>query len=91
MMNFTFDTYQVNVQLNDDGNTGRCIIDGQMNLKQFEFIYTFPLRVIVVYDFRLLGSQNVPQFEIFKHEEMWSVVFSFYISYERFLTVTFSF
>ena len=49
-----------------------------MNLKQFSWIYTYPLRSIFVYEFRLLNSQNVdePQFEIFRHEEMWFVYFS---------------
>ncbi len=75
MFYFTFDTFQLNVKLNDDGMTGRCIVDGIMNLQQFSWIYTYPLRSIFVYEFRLLNSQNVdePQFEIFRHEEMWLV------------------
>ncbi len=76
MMRFTFDTYQVGVELkesDDKGTIGRCIIDGTMQLKQFDFIYTFPLRTIVVYDFRLLNENNDdrPRFEIFRQEEMW--------------------
>jgi len=75
MFYFTFDGFQLNVKLNDDGITGRCIVDGIMNLQQFSWIYTYPLRSIFVYEFRLLNSQNVdePQFEIFRHEEMWLV------------------
>jgi hypothetical protein len=75
MFYFTFDTFQLNIKLNDDDMTGRCIVDGIMNLQQFSWIYTYPLRTIVVYDFRLLNNQNSdePQFEIFRHEEMWLV------------------
>jgi len=75
MLYFTFDTFQLNVKLNDDELTGRCIVDGIMNLQQFSWIYTYPLRSIFVYEFRLLNSQNPdePQFEIFRHEEMWLV------------------
>jgi len=74
MLHFDFDTYQLGVKLNDDGTAGRCMIDGVMNLKQFSWIYTFPLRTIVVYDFRMLSSyrEEEPRFEIFHHEEMWS-------------------
>jgi len=74
MLNFTFDTYQVGVRLNDDSATGRCIVDGMMNLRQFSWIYTFPLRTVIIYDFRLLDSPTLdgPQFEIFHQEEMWS-------------------
>ncbi|CAF2401903.1 unnamed protein product [Rotaria sp. Silwood2] len=74
MFHFTFDTFQLNIKLNDDKTTGRCIVDGIMNLKQFSWIYTYPLRSILVYEFRLLNNENddEPQFEIFRHEEMWS-------------------
>lgn len=75
MFHFTFDTFQLNVKLNGDGMTGRCIVDGIMNLRQFSWIYTYPLRSILVYEFRLLNTDNVdePRFEIFRHEEMWCV------------------
>ena len=75
MLHFTFDTFQLNIKLNNDEVTGRCIVDGIMNLQQFSWIYTYPLRTILVYDFRLLNTQNPdePQFEIFRHEEMWLV------------------
>jgi hypothetical protein len=76
MFHFTFDTFQLNVKLNDDGKTGRCIVDGIMNFKQFSWIYTYPLRSILIFEFRLLNNQTIdePQFEIFRHEEMWFVV-----------------
>jgi hypothetical protein len=82
MFHFTFDTFQINVKLNDDGKTGRCIVDGIMNLKQFSWIYTYPLRSILIFGFRLLNTQTIdePQFEIFRHEEIWSVIsFSSYL------------
>jgi hypothetical protein len=77
MFHFTFDAFQLNIKLNNDGKTGRCIVDGIMNLQQFSWIYTYPLRSILVYEFRLLNNQNSdePQFEIFRHEEMWFVYF----------------
>jgi hypothetical protein len=79
MFHFTFDTFQINVKLNNDGKTGRCIVDGIMNLKQFSWIYTYPLRSILIFEFRFLNNQTIdePQFEIFRHEEMWFVIFSF--------------
>ncbi|CAF1229993.1 unnamed protein product [Rotaria sordida] len=75
MFHFTFDIFQLNVKLNNDKTTGRCIVDGIMNLEQFSWIYTYPLRSILTYEFRLLNNENddEPQFEIFRHEEMWSV------------------
>ena len=75
MFHFTFDTFQLHVKLNDDGTTCRCIVDGIMNLQQFSWIYTYPLRSIFVYEFRLLNTDNIddPKFEIFRHEEMWYV------------------
>jgi hypothetical protein len=79
MFHSTFDTFQLNVKLNDDGKTGRCIVDGIINLKQFSWIYTYPLRSILIFEFRLLNIQTIdePQFEIFRHEEMWCVFIPF--------------
>jgi len=78
---FTFDIHQVNVQL-EEGGTGRAIVDGVMNLNQLKWLYSYPLRTILVYHFRMLNVENVAQsnegnldnlqFEIFFHEEMWS-------------------
>jgi hypothetical protein len=81
MFHFTFDAFQLNIKLNNDGKTGRCIVDGIMNLQQFSWIYTYPLRSILVFEFRLLNNQTIdePQFEIFRHEEMWFVSFSLLI------------
>uniref|UniRef100_A0A915EQA9 Uncharacterized protein n=1 Tax=Ditylenchus dipsaci TaxID=166011 RepID=A0A915EQA9_9BILA len=74
MFFFTFDTYQIGVQLNNNSNVGRCFVDGVMNLRQFSWIYTFPLRTILIYDFRVLDANHSdgPKFEIFHHQEMWS-------------------
>jgi hypothetical protein len=47
MFHFTFDAFQLNIKLNNDGKTGRCIVDGIMNLQQFSWIYTYPLRSII--------------------------------------------
>lgn len=75
LLHFTFDTFQLNIKLNDDGRTGRCIVDGIINIKQFSWLYTYPLRTMLVFEFRLLNNQTIdePQFEIFRHEEMWFV------------------
>jgi hypothetical protein len=87
MFHFTFDTYQLGVQLRPPSPgtaegapiEGRCIVDGMMNLQQFSWIYTFPLRTIVIYNFRLLenGEDGIggkePRFEIYRQEEMWFV------------------
>uniref|UniRef100_A0A915ENS7 Uncharacterized protein n=1 Tax=Ditylenchus dipsaci TaxID=166011 RepID=A0A915ENS7_9BILA len=52
---------------------GRCMVDGTMYL-QMAYVYKCPLRVIVVYDFRVLDADhpNGPKFEIFNQQEMWS-------------------
>lgn len=74
MFKFDFDVYQLNVQLNANARTGRVIVDGVMNLRQFSWLYTFPLRTILVYDFTLLDPpRGQVTFLIHNHEEMWSV------------------
>ncbi|WP_375754925.1 hypothetical protein [Corallococcus exercitus] len=74
MFRFDFDIYQLNVQLEPDGKSGRAIVDGVMNLKQFAWLYTYPLRTLLVYDFTLQrgedGGEVLPL--IHAHEEMWS-------------------
>ncbi|WNG50614.1 hypothetical protein F0U60_45680 [Archangium minus] len=75
MFSFDFDITQLNVQLEEGGLKGRAIVDGVMNLKQFSWLYTYPLRTILVYDFTLLaptspGGDFKPL--IHAHEEMWS-------------------
>lgn len=74
MFKFDFEVFQVNVQLDEAGRGGRAIIDGVMNLRQFDWLYVFPLRTILVYEFRLLDPpKGEVTFEIHAHEEMWSV------------------
>ena len=75
MLRFDFDITQINVQLDEDRHKGRVIVDGVMNLKQFAWLYTYPLRTILVYDFTLEASSGdgEPTPIIHKHEEMWSL------------------
>jgi hypothetical protein len=76
MFSFDFDIYQLNVQLKEGQQKGRAIVDGVMNLKQLSWLYTYPLRTILVYDF-ILPSSSVSSGEvrplIYAHEEMWSL------------------
>lgn len=75
MFVFDFDIFQVNVQLDDTARKGRAIVDGVMNLKQFQRIYTYPLRTILVYDFVITDAEAADgdvKFLIQAHEEMWS-------------------
>lgn len=74
MFKFDFDVFQLNVQLNEHARTGRGIVDGVMNLRQVSWLYTYPLRTILVYDFTLLDeNRGDVRFQIHKHEEMWSL------------------
>ncbi len=70
MMRFHLDPVQVSVQLAAGGDKGRAIVDGVMHLRQFAPLLTYPLRTILVYDFRL-DAAGTPS--IFFHEEMWSI------------------
>ncbi|MFL5358170.1 hypothetical protein [Archangium sp.] len=76
MFSFDFDIFQLNVQLEEGGTGGRAIVDGVMNLKQFSWLYTYPLRTILVYDFTLVSSAvsggDVKPL-VHAHEEMWSL------------------
>eukprot|EP01113_Clastostelium_recurvatum_P042318 TRINITY_DN6852_c0_g1_i1.p1 TRINITY_DN6852_c0_g1~~TRINITY_DN6852_c0_g1_i1.p1 ORF type:complete len:196 (+),score=48.36 TRINITY_DN6852_c0_g1_i1:111-698(+) len=80
MLYFKFDIDQLHVQLNQQKGPGgvregRVIIDGIMHLRQLSWLFTYPLRTILVYKFRLLPgkpSGDCPPFEIYFHEEMWS-------------------
>ncbi|MFE8602395.1 hypothetical protein [Archangium violaceum] len=74
MFSFDFDIFQLNVQLEEGHRGGRAIVDGIMNLKQFSWLYTYPLRTILVYDFSLVGA-TVEELEpvVHVHEEMWSL------------------
>jgi len=66
---FTFDIFQINVQMNEQGNGGRVLVDGVMNLNQL-VIYTYPLRTILAYDFTM--TKGGESFQITRLEEMWS-------------------
>jgi hypothetical protein len=74
MFSFDFDIFQLNVQLEEGLRGGRAIVDGIMNLRQFSWLYTYPLRTILVYDFSLVGS-SVADLKpvVHTHEEMWSL------------------
>lgn len=73
MFSFDFDILQANVQLEKGNLGGRAIVDGVMNLKQFSWLYTYPLRTILVYDFTLVGSGAELEPVVHAHEEMWSL------------------
>jgi hypothetical protein len=74
MLRFNFDVFQVNVQLDEPSGKGRAIVDGVMHLRQLEWLYTYPLRTILVYRFNLLSKpRGEVQFLIHEHEEMWSL------------------
>jgi len=75
MLNFSFEEYQVGVLVDTDSGEGRAIIDGRMMLKQFSWIYIYPLRTILRYNFRVRqgeGNEDDAPFQIYFHEEMWS-------------------
>jgi hypothetical protein len=76
MFSFDFDIYQLHVQLEEGTRKGRAIVDGVMNLKQLRWLYTYPLRTLLVYDFTL-SSPTAPGEDleplIHAHEEMWSL------------------
>lgn len=74
LLRFDFEVFQLNVQLDEEARTGRAIVDGVMNLRQFSWLYVFPLRTILVYEFSLLDQPiGEVTFLIRTHEEMWSV------------------
>jgi hypothetical protein len=73
MFSFDFDIFQLNVQLEDGHQRGRVLVDGVMNLKQLRWLYTYPLRTILVYDFTLTSRAGGLQPLIHAHEEMWSL------------------
>jgi hypothetical protein len=70
LLRFRLDPVQVSVQLNANGDQGRAMVDAVMHLELLAPLYTYPLRTILVYDFRLDAS-GTPQ--ICSHEEMWSI------------------
>lgn len=66
---FDFTVLQLNVTLDRRRNEGRCIVDGYMNLKQLQ-VYTYPLRTILIYKFRL--TDDGKNFIITDLEELWA-------------------
>eukprot|EP00026_Physarum_polycephalum_P017471 Phypoly_transcript_18708.p1 GENE.Phypoly_transcript_18708~~Phypoly_transcript_18708.p1 ORF type:complete len:237 (+),score=27.22 Phypoly_transcript_18708:51-713(+) len=86
MLNFDFTDFQAAVTLEEKKRgknyiEGRAMIDGVMHLRQFSWIYTYPLRTILVYKLRVFldesGNIQVSKkddinFQIYFHEEMWS-------------------
>jgi hypothetical protein len=73
MFSFDFDIHQLNVQLEEGHEKGRAIVDGVMNLKQFSWLYTYPLRTILVFDFTLVRTpEGDVRPLVHTHEEMWS-------------------
>ncbi len=69
VIRFDFHIDQLAVDLDEDGRTGRAIVEGVMNLRQIPF-YTYPLRTILVYDLTL--GEGGAGLQITKLEEMWS-------------------
>lgn len=75
LFRFHFDFLQVSVQLNPAGDGGRALVDGTMQLEQLAWLYTFPLRTLLVYDFVLPcpdGPAAAERLLITAHEELWS-------------------
>lgn len=87
MLNFDFTDFQAGVTLEPKQRgcnyiEGRAIIDGVMQLRQFSWIYTYPLRTILVYKLRVFLDESTGDvvntkkddipFQIYFHEEMWS-------------------
>ncbi|EFC42991.1 predicted protein [Naegleria gruberi] len=69
---FTYDTLQLSVQVNENEESGRVIVDGWMYLNQVKYITgTIPLRTVLVYDFVFNGDGDT--FLITDLEEMWSL------------------
>ena len=74
MFRFVLDIHQVGVQLSDDGQTGRAIVEGVMNLRPLGKPFTYPLRTILIYEFAVTdANSHVPGVRIHAHEEMWSI------------------
>lgn len=75
LFRFHFELHQIGVQLDEKGKRGRAFVEGVMHLKQFERVFTFPLRTILVYHFLVTDPGKAgrePKFLIQRHEEMWS-------------------
>jgi len=73
MFRFRFKFHQVTVQLDERGERGRALIDGVMQLEQLRWLFTYPLRTLLVFDFVVPDPGAPERFLITDHEEMWSV------------------
>jgi hypothetical protein len=73
MFRFKLEVTQVGVHLAEDGQRGRALVDGVMNLQPLGDWFTYPLRTILAYDFTLDGGGAAPGVLIHAHEEMWSL------------------
>eukprot|EP01119_Soliformovum_irregulare_P006030 TRINITY_DN17783_c0_g1_i1.p1 TRINITY_DN17783_c0_g1~~TRINITY_DN17783_c0_g1_i1.p1 ORF type:complete len:230 (+),score=55.23 TRINITY_DN17783_c0_g1_i1:71-760(+) len=71
---FDCDLFQNHVALNEDMTMGRAIFDGVMNIRSLSWLFTYPLRCIIVLHFniRKINSDGTVDFRIRDHEEMWS-------------------
>ncbi|KAF0979298.1 hypothetical protein FDP41_001641 [Naegleria fowleri] len=69
---FDFKIEQISVQMYENEQGGRVLIDGWMNLNQLRWVTgIYPLRTILVYDFVMTGDGS--KFFITDLEEMWSL------------------
>jgi hypothetical protein len=71
MLRFDFEIKQLHVELNEAHTRGRALVDGVMHLKQLSWLYTYPLRTMLVYEFTV--EPPPVRFLIHHHEEMWSL------------------
>lgn len=69
-IHFNFEAFQIDVQVNRSAGTGRVLVDGIMHLRQL-VVYTYPLRTVLVIDFRLTDGGR--GFQITRLDEMWSL------------------
>eukprot|EP01088_Endostelium_zonatum_P006596 TRINITY_DN18728_c0_g1_i1.p1 TRINITY_DN18728_c0_g1~~TRINITY_DN18728_c0_g1_i1.p1 ORF type:complete len:220 (-),score=40.47 TRINITY_DN18728_c0_g1_i1:70-729(-) len=74
LCNFDCDIFQSSVSINKSQTKGRAIVDGVMNIHLTRF-WTYPLRIIIVYQFELTNINSETRevkFLIKEQEEMWS-------------------
>ncbi|KAF0974867.1 hypothetical protein FDP41_006341 [Naegleria fowleri] len=63
---------QLDIQMKENQEGGRVLIDAWMNMNQFKWIIgTFPIRTILVYDFVMINEGS--SFLITNLKEMWSL------------------
>lgn len=76
MLKFHFELAQVSVKYEAGTGSGRALVDGIMQLKLLAPLYVYPLRTILVFDFKVSdegGETGGVKFLIHAHEEMWSI------------------